>query len=147
MRHIPPPVWMMLSIVLMILINNQLPVLIIFEPPITQIGYVVIGISLLYFGWSVRQFFLSKTTLIPFHESTALISSGPFRFSRNPIYLSMLLILIGVAIRLGTFSPLVIVVAFWFVINQQFIRKEEQMLEKTFGEKYRLYCEKTRRWL
>ena len=75
-----------------------------------------------------------------------MVDYGPFRFSRNPVYLSMVLGLIGLAVLLGTASPIVVIVLFALVIQARFIGPEEEMLREDFGEKYEAYTRRVRRW-
>ena len=87
------------------------------------------------------------TTLHPFGEPTALVTDGPYRFSRNPLYLSLALLLLGAAVYLGSLTPFVVVPAFVWAINASFIRPEEAKLAAAFGDAYRDYCRRVRRWL
>ena len=98
----------------------------------------------IYCAW---QFHRRQTTVIPFRESTTLLTEGLYRYSRNPIYMSMVVLLIGLAIALGTLSPWLVPPAFAGLIDVKFIRREEVMLEEAFGAIYRRYCERVRRWL
>ena len=86
------------------------------------------------------------TTIKPFEESSALVTDGPFRWSRNPIYLGMVTVLTGVATLLGTLTPLLLLPPFIWIIATRFIRVEEQMLEERFGESYSAYKRCVRRW-
>jgi protein-S-isoprenylcysteine O-methyltransferase Ste14 len=79
--------------------------------------------------------------------STALVQHGLYRWSRNPMYLGAVLLVAGVAVLLGSLSPLVVVIAFFVVLQEVFIRREERLLEQTFGERYRIYRTSVRRWL
>jgi len=98
---------------------------------------------------SVAAFFSARTTVNPLHPERAesLVVTGFFRYSRNPMYLGMLLILSGWAVRLG--QPLNLLLLVWFVlcINALQIRPEEQALEAKFGDDYRAYCARVRRWV
>ena len=93
------------------------------------------------------QLYRRGTTVFPFRQSTALVTTGFYRYSRNPIYLSMVVLLYGAAIALGSLSPWIVPTAFATLISQRFIRVEEAMLSETFGEQYREYCQRVRRWL
>jgi len=97
--------------------------------------------------WGAVQFRRHDTTIIPFEQSTALIAEGPYRYSRNPLYLSMTLILVGLWILLGSLSPAVVVPLFVWWISSRFIANEERHLEAQFGRTYLEYKTKVKRWL
>lgn len=106
---------------------------------------MVVGLSLVL--WPARLFSLAKTTIKPFSESSSLVTTGPFRLSRNPIYVGMVIVLLGVAIRLGSLTPFAVIPFFVLFINRAFIVHEERMLLDTFGEEYEAYCRGVRRWI
>ncbi|OOF41324.1 isoprenylcysteine carboxyl methyltransferase [Rodentibacter trehalosifermentans] len=98
---------------------------------------------------SLWQFHQHKTTIDPqrLDKSTHLVTSGIFRVSRNPMYLSLLLLLMAWALYLGHFLAWSGVVAFILLMNRFQIAREEIYLERKFGEAYRQYQAKVRRWL
>ena len=96
--------------------------------------------------WSFKK---SQTTVNPdhFEKVTALVKTGVFEHSRNPMYLSLAIMLIGWSIMLGALWTVPIVFLFLLYIIQFQIKLEERMLYKKFGLDYELYCNKVRRWL
>lgn len=88
----------------------------------------------------------AQTTVKPFEKSTALITTGVFQISRHPMYLGMFLILIGLAVFMGTITPLIIIVIFAFLMEVVFVRVEERMLERQFGSAWTAYKNKVRKW-
>lgn len=88
-----------------------------------------------------------NTAIVPFRESSYLITEGIFNYSRNPIYLGMIITLIGVWIYLGSLTPVFIIPVFSWLIQEMFIKEEEKMLEDRFGEDYREYKATVRRWI
>ena len=88
-----------------------------------------------------------NTTIKPFEQSSYLVREGIFNYSRNPIYLGMLVVLIGLWIVLGSLSPGFIIPVFAVLIQEMFIKAEEQMLEAKFGEEYQEYKATVRRWI
>lgn len=93
------------------------------------------------------MFKLAGTTIKPFQESKTLVTTGIFRFSRNPMYLGFALILVGAAILLGSLTPFFVIPVFVILTEKQFIISEEIMLERTFGTAFLDYKRRVRRWL
>ena len=142
-----PPVVLLFSILLSLALDRLVPIAEFGSREGKIVGVVVLVLGLavnLFCAWAFRR---RETTIIPFHESTYLITGGLYRYSRNPIYLSMVVVLIGIAIALGSASPWVVPPLFMVIISKRFIQKEEVMLEETFGEEYLAYCDRVRRWL
>jgi protein-S-isoprenylcysteine O-methyltransferase Ste14 len=83
----------------------------------------------------------------PFSEAKTLVVRGPYRWTRNPMYLGMAAILLGFALYLGSVTPFIVIPAFMGLIAERFIVPEEEMLEKTFGQAYSDYKARVRRWL
>ena len=98
---------------------------------------------------SFRLFAKNKTTISPFtpSETTALVTSGMYRYPRNPMYLGLVLLTIAATIFFGTWLGIVIVVAFIFLLNFLQIIPEEEALLDIFGEEYVEYKKKVRRWI
>lgn len=147
LRKIMPTTWLLISIVGMIAFH-------FFAPAMTILSSLwrLFGIIPLVFGIVINLiadngFKKSQTTVKPFEESTALITSEAFQISRNPMYLGFIFILFGVAILLGSLSPYLIIPVFVILIDRVFISIEEKMLADQFGAEWETYKNKTRRWL
>ncbi len=97
--------------------------------------------------WAVQLFKKKETSHDPAETPTTLVTSGPYRFTRNPMYLGMTSILLGIAIFIGTISLFLAPLAFCITINATFIPKEEKILENIFGSEYLDYKNKVRRWV
>ena len=94
-----------------------------------------------------RQFKQRGTEVKPFMRSSALVTDGVFRISRNPMYLGMVLIVAGAAVIEGSLSPWIAVAALAVLLDRVFIVREEAMLEETFGSAFQQYRQNVRRWL
>ena len=106
---------------------------------------IVAGLLLLVLaGGSFKQ---ADTDMIPFRDVRALVTDGVYRFTRNPMYLGMALILLGTDCTTGVVSGLAVPLVFMFIIEMRFIRPEEVMLRAQFGDDFDAYCRKVRRWL
>lgn len=109
------------------------------------IGVAVLGLCVI--GWSAHWFWRKKTTIEPHHTPGTLIVEGPYRLSRNPIYLGMVLILAGQVIWQGALLPLILPPILLMVLTKRFAEPEEASLLDAFGEEGRAYLMATRRWI
>lgn len=146
-RKIVPPVYLFVSLILMWLLNRYLPVFRYLQAPWTYLGVIPILAGIAIAAVSVSRFARAETGIIPFDEATTLVTGGLYRFTRNPMYLGMFLILIGAALSMGSISPLLPVWLFMLVIRYNFVAGEERFLEHAFGRDYLDFKNKVRRWL
>jgi protein-S-isoprenylcysteine O-methyltransferase Ste14 len=109
------------------------------------IAPIVLGVVLA--GVAARQFTKAKTNIVPLTISTTLVTTGIFTVTRNPMYVGMVAILIGIALLLNDLWPWFVIALFWLVIRIWFVRHEETLMEQTFGEQYVEYKARVRRWL
>jgi protein-S-isoprenylcysteine O-methyltransferase Ste14 len=111
------------------------------------VGSALLTVGGTLMGSFVRAFARADTPVSPYSPSTALVTSGPYRISRNPAYLGMALVYAGIAVSaeaLWALAPLPAVLA---VIDRGVIAREERYLERSLGDEYRSYKQRTRRWL
>lgn len=113
----------------------------------TWAGWLLVGIGLALFAWTLATFWRHRTTVNPYKAASALCTGGPFRFSRNPIYVGDWFILAGVSLLLQTLWPLLFAPLIWALLRYGVIRHEEAHLEAKFGDAYRTYRARVRRWL
>ena len=139
-----PPVILLASIVLQIILLFSFPISVDLS---SLLGLILIlsGISLVFVSFRFMR--KMKTTFIPDGTPEVLISSGPFKFSRNPIYLGMLTILVGVAFLMSSLSAIIIAFVFGIIINFTWIAHEEKKLHELFSEDWENYSSKVRRWI
>jgi protein-S-isoprenylcysteine O-methyltransferase Ste14 len=138
---------MVLTLGAMLGLHVALPIMSLIHAPYTYLGVVPILLGLIISGSSAKAFREAGTPVIPFEKSTTLVTEGWYRYTRNPMYLGLVITLIGVWVVLGTLSPLLPLIGFVVIIELQFIRGEEQFLDEIFGEQYRSYKLRVRRWL
>lgn len=141
-----PPILLLFSIILMVGLHYAVPVARWLSWPWRASGAVPVAAGLLLGLAASRHFTRHDTTIVPFEQSSELITEGPYRYTRNPLYLSMTLMLIGLWVFLGSLSPAVVVPLFVWWIATRFVAKEERHLEAQFGPAYRAYRAKVRRW-
>ena len=106
---------------------------------------IAIGFGVLLWAWGL--FRKSGTPTRPTAQATALVTSGPFRFSRNPMYLAIVVMLLGLAVWVGSLPMLIAPVGFFAVMSLVFIPDEERRLRETFGEAYLSFTQRVRRWM
>jgi protein-S-isoprenylcysteine O-methyltransferase Ste14 len=97
--------------------------------------------------WGSREFAAAGTTILPTERTARLVESGPFRWSRNPMYLGLVVALGGAALALGTPGPWLAPLALALVLRFRFVANEERALEATLGAPYLDYTRRVRRWL
>lgn len=109
---------------------------------------ILLGLAATIGMISVIQFFRAKTSVDPTKpdKATNLVAIGLFAYTRNPMYLSLLLILLALALRLGNAFNILLAVGFVSYMNRFQIIPEEKALAKLFDKEFQMYCEKVRRW-
>ena len=112
----------------------------------TIIGSLMIVLALIIFVKASRAIKNHKTTIFPDGVPSFLVEEGIFQLSRNPIYLAMIILMIGISIVCQNIAGLVFPVIFYSWINKRWIFEEERNLKKAFGKKYLDYCTKVPRW-
>jgi protein-S-isoprenylcysteine O-methyltransferase Ste14 len=115
--------------------------------PAGWVGAMVFVPALALFAWAIVTITRAGSNVPTNRPTTAIVESGPYRFTRNPIYLGMFLGLIGVAIAFDNFWLLMMLVPFALVIRYGVVVREEAYLERKFGNVYRGYRSRVRRWL
>ncbi len=147
MRKILPPTYFLGSIVLAVLLHFLFPLRQFLAFPWRLLGLVPLVTGIVLNLLADQTFKKHETTVKPFEESKALVTGGVFRISRNPMYLGMTLILLGITLILGSVTPFVVVLLFPVLLDRIFIVTEERMLEDTFGDQFEQYRNRVRRWI
>ncbi len=145
-KRVLPPTYFLASLALMAALAFA-PIAPLLAWPWRALGLFPIAAGVWLNLAADRAFMARGTTVKPFERSSALAIDGVFRISRNPMYLGMVLILIGVALLLGSLAPLLVAAGFAAIIEIRFIPVEERMLAETFGDAWTAYCGRTRRWI
>ena len=96
---------------------------------------------------SFREFAKAKTSVRPDRGADALIRTGPFRYSRNPLYVAVSFLIVGIAVWVNSLWVLVMLIPLFFVMSRAVIAREERYLERKFGQVYVDYKQSVRRWL
>jgi protein-S-isoprenylcysteine O-methyltransferase Ste14 len=144
---VTPPIYLFLSIAIMLLLHFLLPGMRVLPFPWNLLGIIPLVLGIVMNLVADRSFKKNKTTVKPLEESTALITDGVFGISRHPMYLGFVLILLGVSALMGSLTPYVITFCFAIFMHTVFIKFEENKLEEAFGEAWMRYAEKVRQWI
>ena len=115
-----PPIWLFLAAAVLWILARELPLIMAFGPVFRVGGCLTIAVGVAVILWATWFFYRAKTPIEPRHTPKALITSGPFKYSRNPIYLGMVLILIGWVLVLGALSPVLIPYLYFWMVDQRF---------------------------
>jgi protein-S-isoprenylcysteine O-methyltransferase Ste14 len=117
-------------------------------PTVLRWSGLVLSILAITVGvWARRTMHAAGTNISPLKPSTALVTSGPFRVTRNPLYLALTLLYLGLTLLLNTWWGMVVLVPLLTVMHNGVILREEYYLKQKFGETYGAYCARVRRYL
>lgn len=142
-----PPTFALIAGLTMAGLHHLVPLAEIVGRPWHWVALVPVAAGLVLALWAAAGFIRAGTPLEPYKAASALVTTGPYRFSRNPIYLGMALLLAGVWLWLGSLSPGLVLPAFVIAIDRRFIQREEAHLDERFGARFRAYRASVRRWL
>ena len=142
-----PPLLYGAAFVIGLLLHLVLPIYILSTPLARWIGVVCVLVSLPLALLTFRVLSRAHTPVDPLKPTTALVTAGPFRYSRNPIYVALTLLYVGVALLINALWMLLLVVPAVLVLRYGVIAREEAYLTQKFGDAYRQYTTQVRRWL
>jgi len=139
-----PPIWTLIAIFFAVILHFVYP-FVLFEFRAIDLGVIAIGIYLILVTpiWFKRN----STTIIPRRKPTALIVEGPFKLSRNPMYLGMVLVTFGVGMTLGSIQALLPSVWLLLFLKKNYIIPEERKLIEAMGSGAQKYFIETGRWI
>jgi protein-S-isoprenylcysteine O-methyltransferase Ste14 len=141
-----PPALIAYSLFLIFFLYIFLPRFNLLLFPYNLIGLVIAGMGLVWMGQARKLFKKHKTTL-KLDRSCCLITEGVFSKSRNPIYLGMTVLILGLSIFSTNIIALLIPLAFFELVKWIFVIREEQIMYDTFGKEYLNYKKAVRRWI
>lgn len=144
---IHPPILLVIHIAVAYLLGRFIVLSVAVSPLFRNIGLGLAGIGFLLGILAFYSFMKARTTLDPHGSVKTVVSSGIYRFTRNPIYLGMVLMLVGLPLTFGNVWGIPLAPIFIFLMNKLVIEHEEAYLEKKFGEGYTGYKSRVRRWL
>jgi len=142
-----PPVFLLIALLLMPVLHFLIPVRQIVRFPANLGGLIPTAIGVLLNFAADGLLKRKQTTVKPFQESSALVTTGVYGSTRHPMYLGFVLILLGAAVLFGSLGPFAVVAVFPLVMEAAFIRTEERMLAARFGDQWLAYKARVRRWI
>jgi protein-S-isoprenylcysteine O-methyltransferase Ste14 len=145
---VPPPLFYVTPLALAVMLQTIRPWTLAGGPAGFLLGGAVLAIGIAIGLASVQYFRRARTTILPMgRPTTAIVETGPYRFTRNPMYVAMTAAYLGLAFLLNTAWAVLVLPAVLVAIDRWVIRREERYLLAKFGEPYRDYCARVRRWL
>ena len=145
--RVPPPLIFLLALLLGLLLNRRFHVPFLSRGVARVIGWPLVGGGMALAVWFARTMQSADTTLRTDKPVSGLVQDGPFRYSRNPGYLSLTMLYAGMAILRNALWAILLVPLVLYVIQREVIEREERYLERTFGEEYLAYKTRVRRWV
>jgi protein-S-isoprenylcysteine O-methyltransferase Ste14 len=144
---IPPPLFYILPFLLARLLQTVIPLPFLPEGIVKVVAVLFFAVGSILCVWSIGLFRRSKTSLVPVKPTATLVLSGPYQLSRNPMYLGLLCLYLAATFWLNMVWALVLVPIVIGIVQRIVIEKEERYLEQRFGEMYRQYKARVRRWI
>ncbi|MCP3686252.1 MAG: isoprenylcysteine carboxylmethyltransferase family protein [bacterium] len=146
-RKIMPSSYFLLILASAIALHFFFPVTSIVKSNFKFIGILILLFAIIIDFWAFLLFRKKRTVIKAHQKPLYLVISGPFKISRHPMYLGMAIALLGTSVIMGSLTPFITPFLFLAVMNKKFVSEEEKVLEKDFGEKYRAYKRKVRKWI
>ena len=147
--YIPPPLFYVLTFIAALFIQKKLPVSDhLFHLFIVKIiGVLLLILALIFLVKSLRQFFLTKNTVILIKPASSLQKTGIYSVTRNPMYLGLVILYLAITCFIGNWWNIILLPALLILIQAYIIKREEEYLMSEFGQEYEEYRKKTRRWI
>lgn len=145
--HVPPPFFYLAAVAAGAVLRRYIPLPIGWGAPRFAAALVFLALFALLMLWTFGWFLLRGTTIIPNRPANALILDGPFRFTRNPLYLALALLTIALGLLLNTWWILILLLPAVVAVDRLVIAREEAYLRRRFGAQYDAFAARVRRWL
>ncbi len=146
----PPPLAFVVTFGIGLLVNRRIPLSIteLFESTIGNfVAVVLASIGLGIMGWGLMAFRRYKTAIYPNVGASSLVTTGPYRYSRNPMYVGLATMYFGGALLVNSAWPIIMLPFVILWVNRFIIDREERHLKATFPDEYKEYSSRVRRWV
>ncbi len=145
--RLPPPLVYAVPLILLWLMDRVLPWRMPDHPARTGAGWLLVVAAVGLGASAVATFRRRGITVIPHHAVSAVVTSGPYRVTRNPMYLGLTVAYLGAGLVLGSWWPLAGLPVIVLLVDRLVIAREETYLRSRFGADYAAFCRRTRRWV
>src|SRR5919205_529832 len=145
--RVPPPLTYLLTLLLGLVLDRRVHVPFLPHRVARLLGWPLVGGGMALCMWFIRTMRGADTTLDVNKPVSTLVQHGPFRYSRNPGYLSLVMLYAGIAILRNALWAILFMPLLLLITQRELIEREERYLERTFGEEYLAYKRRVRRWL
>jgi protein-S-isoprenylcysteine O-methyltransferase Ste14 len=142
-----PPMWLGAALLLIWGCYEWFPGARWLAAPWPHVGWAVMAAGTGLGLSSIARFRRLGTGVVPFTPATALVLGGAYRWTRNPMYVALVTVATGLAIKLPAAPALAVPPLLWFVLDRRFVRREEAFLRERFGADFDAYCARVPRWL
>ena len=143
----PPPLIYAVALVAGLLLNRRYPIPFLPRAVNKVVGASLVGGGLLTGGWAIYTIRRAGSNENPYKPSTTIVDEGPYQYTRNPMYVGFTLLHVGISALANALPPLLLLPGVWAVMQRGVIEREERYLESKFGDEYRAYKARVRRWI
>ena len=146
---IPPPLFYVLIFIAAVFIQKKIPIAnnLFNSTAIKVVGTILLIVALFFLVSSLRQFLLTKNTLVLIKPASSLQTTGIYGVTRNPMYVGLAIVYLGIACFIGNWWNIILFPVLLFIVQEYIIKREEKYLELEFGQGYSDYKRVVRRWL
>lgn len=144
---VPPPILLLITILIGVGFHYLYPLYFQTGSLRWWLGGILVGTSIGTILYCASMFKKAQTAIEPWKTTTRILDTGPYRYSRNPIYLCFILFGIGTGILLENFWIMLMMIPLMMIVNKVVIQREEKYLESKFSNEYLAYKSKVRRWI
>ena len=144
---VPPPIVCLVCLMAGFGLDYLWPLPLLPRPMQYTVGFMLVVMGFVLFGWALKAFSDSKTSIDHRKPTRAIITGGPFRISRNPVYVSMTICFVGIAVTVDSIWILLMALPTVVILHHFVILREEAFLERKFGAEYLGYKAAVRRWV
>jgi protein-S-isoprenylcysteine O-methyltransferase Ste14 len=145
--RVPPPALYALAVLIGYLLNRRWPLPISGGASVQALAWLLVGVCLVLAVSSIGNFRRSQTSIVPIRPATNLVIAGPYRFTRNPMYVGLAALTVALGLFLDSWWPIAWLIPVLLVVRAFVIAPEERYLERRFGADYVAYTQRVRRWL
>ncbi len=142
-----PPLLYAGTVALALLLHAAIPLRFLPRTVAWVIGLLLVGLSIVITVSGVRAMARARTNVDVRKPTTAVVVDGPFRYTRNPLYVSLTLLYLGIAMLINTLWPFFLLPGLMIVMQRGVVEREERYLERKFGDEYLHYKARVRRWI